>query len=394
MTDRYDVLVVGGGVVGSSVAYFLSAREEGRRLRIGVVEADPTYARASTTLSVGGIRQQFSTRENILISKFSAEFLRQAPELLRVGADEPELSFVEAGYLFLATGEGLDVLRRNHRLQEDLGARVRLLEPEEMEARFPWLYVADLAGGSLGLEGEGWLDPYSLLQAFRKKAVAQGVEFLHDRVVDLRMEKGRVRAAELEEGGTVGAEVVVDAAGPAAAAVARMAGIRDLPVESRKRFVFRFRCRERVEGAPLTVDPSGVYFRPEGREYLCGVSPPETDDPPTTDLEMEYDLFHEVIWPTLAHRVPAFQAIRLGPSWAGHYAVNTVDRNAILGPHPALSNFFLAVGFSGHGLQQAPAVGRALSELILDGEFTTLDLRRMGFRRFARGNLLLERNVV
>jgi len=394
IADPFDILIVGGGVVGCSTAYFLSAREEGRDLRIAVVEEDSTYARASTTLSVGGIRQQFSTPENIRIAQASADFLRQAPELLAVDGEKPELGFVEAGYLFLATPEGGEILRENHRLQVELGARVCLLEAQELGERFPWLRTDDLAAGTLGLEGEGWLDPYSLLRAFRAKARDQGVTFLDDRVVGLGVATGRVSFALLERLGPAPVGAVVNAAGPRARDVARMAGILDLPVESRKRFVYRFRCQEPVEGVPLTVDPSGVYFRPEGPEFLCGVSPPEAEDAETTDLEMDYGLFHDTIWPVLAHRVPAFQAIRLGFSWAGHYAVNTVDHNAILGPHPDVPNVYLANGFSGHGLQQSPAVGRALSELLLDGEYRTLDLSRMGFQRLAAGELLLERNVV
>jgi glycine/D-amino acid oxidase-like deaminating enzyme len=271
---------------------------------------------------------------------------------------------------------------------------VCLLEAKELGERFPWLRTDDLAAGTLGLEGEGWLDPYSLLRAFRAKARDQGVTFLDDRVVGLGVETGRVSFALLEKLGPAPVGAVVNAAGPRARDVARMAGILDLPVESRKRFVYRFRCQEPVEGVPLTVDPSGVYFRPEGPEFLCGVSPPEAEDAETTDLEMDYGLFHDTIWPVLAHRVPAFQAIRLGFSWAGHYAVNTVDHNAILGPHPDVPNLYLANGFSGHGLQQSPAVGRALSELLLDGEYRTLDLSRMGIERLAAGELLLERNVV
>jgi sarcosine oxidase len=288
----------------------------------------------------------------------------------------------------------VDVLRRNHELQASLGAQVTLLEPHELMARFPWLDPVDLAAGSLGLSGEGWLDPYSLLMAFKRKARSLGVAYRHDEVLGFQREGPRVTSVQVGNGGTVATGAVVNAAGPAAAGVAEMAGIPELPVRPRKRIVYSFSCREEVLGAPLVIDPSGVYFRPEGADFLCGVSPPSHRDPDSSDLEVEYDLFEEIVWPTLARRVPAFQAIKLGPSWAGHYAYNTRDQNAILGPHPEVENFHFANGFSGHGLQQSPAVGRAIAELVAHGEYRTLDLSRFSFGRFATGALVQEENVV
>lgn len=390
----YDVLIVGGGVIGCSVAYFLSHAQEAKGLRLGVVERDPTYARSSTALSVGGIRQQFSTRENIHMSLFSLEFFRSASESLAVGRESPDIGLVEPGYLFLASERGIPVLERNHALQTSLGARIQLLTPAELGTRFPWLDVGDLACGSLGLEGEGWLDPHSVLQAFRAKARSVGVEFLHEEVTNLELDGQRVSTAILEKEGPVQVGTVVNAAGPRASQVAKMAGIEDLPVRPRKRIVYRILSRDSLEGAPLTIFPSGVYFRPEGDGYLCGVSPPKHLDPDTLDLRVEDELFHESVWPTLARHVPAFEAVKLGSSWAGHYAYNTEDQNAIVGPHPEVENFFFANGFSGHGLQHSPAVGRALAEHILHGEYRTLNLSRFGFSRFASGNLVLEENVI
>jgi sarcosine oxidase len=392
--QTYDVLIVGGGVIGCSVAHFLSGSDAGVGLRLGVVERDPTYARSSTALSVGGIRQQFSAPENIRMSRFSAEFFREASERLAVAGERPELGFVEAGYLFLATQAGLEVLRKNHSLQTELGAEVQLLDPERLAVRFPWMDTSGLAAGALGIRGEGWLDPYSLLQAFRGRAKADGVEFLPDEVVGFSVDGGRVQRAMLKEGGAVGVGAVVNASGPRAREVAALAGIPDLPVRPRKRTVFRIHCREEIPEAPLTIDPSGVYFRPEGDGFLCGVSPPKDRDPDTLDLVAEDNLFYDVVWPTLARRVPAFSAIKLTSSWAGHYAFNTRDQNAVLGPHPEVANFYFANGFSGHGLQHSPAVGRALSELVLEGRYRTLDLARFGFSRFQSGDLSFEENVI
>jgi len=390
----YDVLIAGGGVVGSSIAYFLSDAASSRALRICVVEPDPTYSRSSTALSVGGIRQQFSTPENIRLSQFSAEFLRKAGETLAIQGERPELGFREAGYLFLATTAGLRILRRNRARQLELGATVDILNPEDLQARFPWMNVSDLAAGSLGTRGEGWLDPYSLLQAFKKKAQSQDVAFVQDEVMEVSGRNGHVETVTLAEGGPVSVGLVVNAAGARAADLARMAGIPDLPVRPRKRYVYRVQATHLLPGCPLVIDPSGVYFRPEGDGFLCGVSPTEDRDPDALDLEMDYELFYEKVWPILARRVPTFDSLRLGPSWAGHYAYNPLDQNAILGPHPVYQNFFFANGFSGHGLQHSPGIGLALSELILLGEFRTLDLSRFGLHRFAQGTLIREENVV
>ncbi len=391
---RYDVLIVGGGVIGSSVAYFLSSDTTAGEMRIGVVEPDPTYARSSSALSVGGIRQQFSTPENIALSVFSSRFFKDAPRVLSVGGEEPDVGLVENGYLFLASPAGVPILEKNLAQQREHGAEIRFLDPLALGARFPWMNVSDLGGASLGIRNEGWLDPYSLLQAFRKKAVDQGVTYLADRVTKVSTAGGRVQEVTLGRGGRVGVDLLVNAAGPRAAEVARLAGVPDLPVHPRKRFVYRIQAPVSFPQCPLVIDPTGVYFRPEGEGFLCGTSPPKGEDPDTLDLDMEYELFHERVWPTLAHRVPAFDSLRLGSSWAGHYAFNSLDQNAIVGPHPELRNLLFANGFSGHGLQHSPGIGRAVAELILYRGFRTIDLSRFAFDRFRRNALVLEENVI
>ncbi len=394
MTNHsYDVVIVGGGVIGSAIAFFL-AEEPAFDGSVLVVEKDPTYARSSTARSVGGIRQQFSTPENIEMSRFGARFFRSVPERLALGGERPEISFHQAGYLILASPKGLAILERNHALQVIHGAEVALLTPRDLERRFPWLEVSDLAGGSLGLRNEGWIDPFSLLTALKAKAEALGATYARGEVVAVDRQGGRVEAVRLADGRTIATGAVVDAAGPDATAVAAMAGVDDLPVRSRKRLVFTFECGAEIPGCPLVVDPSGIYFRPEGDRFVCGVSPPADRDPDCRDLTVDHRLFEEVIWPGLARRVPAFDALKLGTAWAGLYAVNVRDRNAVLGPHPEVRNLYFANGFSGHGLQQAPAVGRALSELLAFGSYRTLDLGRFGFERFAAGRLVEERNVI
>ncbi len=390
--ERRDVVIVGGAVIGSAVAYFLAAQSAGR-CNVLVVEKDPTYADCATSRSVGGIRQQFSTPENIEMSKFGAAFVKHADDYLTVDGEKPTVPFVEGGYLFLATAAGLPVLRQNHALQRELGADTVMLDPDELHRRFPWLNVADLAGGCLGVTDEGWTDPYGLMQAFRRKARALGATYVHDEVVAMERSGNRVDAVRLKSGNSVPCGSVVNAAGMVAADVAAMAGL-DLPVRPRKRFVYVFQCREAPAGVPLTIDPTGVYVRPEGTSFLCGVSPPEDEDPDCTDFEIDDRLFEAVIWPTLAHRVPAFEAIKLARSWAGHYDYNTLDRNVILGPHPAVANFYFVNGFSGHGLQQSPAAGRAIAELILHGSYRTIDLGRFSYDRVTRNEPLPELNVV
>jgi FAD-dependent oxidoreductase domain-containing protein 1 len=389
-----DILIVGGGVVGSSTAYFLTA-DPGFRGRVLVVEKDPTYGEAATARSAGGIRQQFSTPENIRMSQFGAAFVKNVAEHLSLPGERAQLPFVEQGYLFLATPAGLPVLEQNHATQTGLGADIALLDAAGLRRQFPWLNTEDLAGGAFGRRNEGWTDPYSLLQAFRRKAIAQGAVYVQDEVIGLRREGQRIATVQLAKGGSVAVGSLVNSAGINAVRVAGWAGF-ELPVRPRKRFVYVFDCRDsaEIQKGPLLIDPNGVYFRPEGASFICGVSPPEDQDPDCTDLEVEYGLFEETVWPTLAQRVPAFEAIKLVRAWAGHYDYNTLDQNLIIGRGPGLANFYMANGLSGHGLQQSPAIGRALSELILEGAYKSIDLTRFGYERVARNQPLAELNVV
>lgn len=392
MAEAYDVVIAGGGVIGSAIAYFLAADPDfdGRVL---VVEPDPSYAACSTTRSVGSIRQQFSTPENIRMSRFGFAFLRQAGETLEVEGERPDVALVERGYLFLASEAGAATLHANLRAQTAEGADVALCSPEALRARFPWLNTDGIALGALGLSGEGWFDPSTLLHGFRRKARSLGAEYRKDRIVGLDRQGVRIARVTLERGATIGCGHLVNAAGPRAALVAAMAGLA-LPVHPRKRMVYVFDCRTTVEGCPLLVDPSGVYVRPEGRQFIAGVSPPASDDPDTLDLAEDYRWFDEIVWPTLARRIPAFEAIKLTGAWAGHYAYNVFDQNAILGPHPEVENLHFANGFSGHGIQQSPAVGRAVAERIVHGRYVSLDLGRFGFARILENRPIRELNVV
>jgi FAD-dependent oxidoreductase domain-containing protein 1 len=392
-TDHADVVIVGGAIVGSAVATFLRRRPDWHG-RVLVVERDPTFRTSSTTLSAASIRLQFSTPLNIEISRFGVEVIKHLDKWLGIEGDAaPEVDFVEGGYLFLASEAGLPILESNHAVQREHGVQVALLTPMELRERFPWLNVEDLAGGSLGLADEGWFDAYALLQAFRRKARSLGAEELAGEVVEIERDGGCATGVRLADGRRITADWVVNAAGPRAAGIAAMAGLQ-LPVSPRKRMVFHFDCRTRV-ASPLTIDTSGVYFRPEGPNYIAGSSPHgEQPDPDTFDLEVDRSWFEEVVWPAIAHRVPAFEAIRLLDAWAGHYEVNTLDHNAVIGPHPDLPNFLVTNGFSGHGLQHAPAAGRALAEWIATGDYETIDMRPLGYERIAANQPYRELNVI
>lgn len=383
------MLVIGGGVVGAATGYFLAARHG---VRATVLERDPSYRRASSTLSASSIRQQFSTEINIRLSQASLDFYRRIGDELAVGAARPEIGLTESGYLFLATAAGVATLRDNHAVQRACGVEVSLLDPPALAARLPWLNVADVGAGSLGEGGEGWFDGYSVLQAFRRKAIALGAAFemADAATVDVHGTHAQVRCTD---GRSFDGDALLIAAGAWSASLAGQLGFA-LPVAARKRDVFVLASPAHLPGCPLVIDPSGVWFRPEGRGFIAG-SPPRGEDVDDAPLEaIDHGLFDEVIWPALAHRVPAFEALRVTGAWAGYYEYNTFDCNGVVGRLPGCDNAFIGCGFSGHGIQQAPAVGQALAELIALGRYETLDLSPLAPERIRDGRPLLERNVI
>jgi glycine/D-amino acid oxidase-like deaminating enzyme len=387
MTPAKDpVVVLGGGAVGSAVAYFLTLLRPG--CRVVVIERDFSYRCASSALSASSIRQQFSAAINIALSRFGMEFLRGTC---------PEIDLVERGYLYLATQTGEPGMRANHLTQRAEGADVRLLSPDELRGRFPWLDTNGIALGSLGLSGEGWFDGYSLLQALRRKAVAQGAIYRNEEAVGFEMlsheDVRHVSSVRLACGERIACSAAVNAAGAWARPIAQWAGI-DLPVHGRCRSVFHFTCPTPVDQCPLLIDPSGIWVRPEGAGFIAGFSPSKGDDPDDAPLNVDHAAFEGHVWPALAERIPAFEALRLKSAWAGYYEMNVFDQNAIVGLHPACDNLYFANGFSGHGLQQSPGVGRGLAELILTGSWQSLNLDALGFRRILRGEPLVERNII
>ncbi len=393
MGETFDVVIAGGAVMGSSTAFHLAA-DPGFSGRVLVVEKDMTYAKAATSLSLSSVRQQYSTAINIRAGLAGVKFLREAKHILEVDGEGPDIPFVENGYLYLASEAGAATLRENHAVQEKEGANIALLSPAQIQARYPYFNVEGVSLGALGLSGEGWFDSYQLLQAFRRKARSLGVVYREDKVVEVFREGARVTGVALASGERVGCGAFLDSAGASGAAeIARGLGV-EIPVRSRKRCVFVFEAKERFADMPLVIDTTGVYFRPEGRTYVAGISPPEADDPDTDDFEVIWPQFDEILWPALARRVPAFESLKVTRAWAGHYDLNLFDHNAIVGKLPGYDNAYIAAGFSGHGVQQSPAVGRGLSELIAHGAYRALDLTDFAFERIAAGRPLMERNVI
>lgn len=401
MKDSYDVVIVGGAVIGSAVAYYLTANPDFQG-SVLVVERDPTYRRASTSLSASSIRTQFSNPVNVRISQYGSEVIRDFADMMEVDGDRPDLNFHSGGYLFLAnTGQQVQTLHENHEVQKALGADVVLWSADDLSAAFPHLRSDDILLASYGRSGEGWFNNTGLMNGFRAKASAQGAEYTTDEVTGIGRAGHRVTSVTLKSGWVVKAGRIVNASGPRAALTARMAGL-DIPVEPRKRTLFVFDCARTPEGSanvnegrlPLMIDPSGVFCRPEGKFFLAGCVP--VDDPAVDwdDFEPRYDEFEDIVWPRLAERSERFEAIKVVNQWAGHYAFNRLDHNMVVGPHSEVTNFYFANGFSGHGLQQSPATGRGISELITYGEFRTLDLSEVGFERIIENRPFLEKAVI
>ncbi len=392
--DGYDVVIIGGAIMGSSTAWWLT--EMGFTGRVLVVERDPSYDKAATTLSFSCIRQQFSTELNIRISQFGADFVQSLRQ--RMGGDDrvPELKIQNFGYLYLADDAGFaDVLRANQKVQAAAGAGTRLLTPDQIREEFPFMVVDDLVLGSLNTQDEGYFDGSTLFDWFRRKAREAGVEYVADEVVGLDVARARVTGVRLKSGRTVTCGTVVNASGTRGAKVAAMAGIA-IPVEPRKRFNWVIQAAEPLDRPlPLVIDPTGVFAREVGGgTYMAGghadVDPAVADD----DFVMDQDLWLEKIWPALATRIPAFEAVKVISEWAGQYDYNVLDQNAITGPHPEIGNFLFLNGFSGHGLQQSPAMGRATAEWIVHGGYRTLDMTAFQFQRIAEGRALVEGAII
>lgn len=392
----YDVVIVGGAMYGSSVAWFLADNPDFDG-SILVVEKDPTYTACSTTHTNSCMRQQFSREINVRISQFAADFVKNFRQYLGDDPRVPDLPIQSYGYMYLADTEAFaKVLRESQRVQANCGAGTKIMSAQEIKRDYPFYNVDDIVAGSHNLVDEGYFDGGTLFDWWRRSAKEKGVEYIGNEAVSMELNASgtKVESVALKSGEIVACGIVVNASGPRAVLTSRMADI-EIPVEPRKRYTFVFDAEQPLDrDLPLTIDPSGVHMRTDGAYYLAGCPP---DDDPAVDYddyEQDHSLWQEKVWPIVATRIPQFEAIKLINSWAGHYAFNTLDQNAILGPHTKVENFIFVNGFSGHGLQQSPAMGRGTAELITYGEYRSLDLTPFNYQRIERNEPFNEKAII
>jgi glycine/D-amino acid oxidase-like deaminating enzyme len=393
----YDVVIIGGAIMGSSTAWFLTENPDFNG-RVLVIERDMSYSACSTAHTNSCIRQQFSNELNVRISQFAADFIKNLRRYM--GGDErvPDLTIQNYGYLYLAdTPEFAETLRQNQKVQLAAGAGTRLLTADEIRAAWPFYQVDDIVLASINTVDEGYWDGGTVFDWLRRSARERGTEYIQNEVVAINRNAAgtRVDSVTLASGEVSAWGQLVNASGPRAARTAKMAGI-DLPVEPRKRYSWVFSAEKPLDrDLPLTIDPSGVHMRQDGPStYLVGS---KGDPDPAVDFDdftMDQAIWQDKIWPSIATRIPQFEAIKVVNEWAGHYAYNVLDQNAVLGPHDEVTNFFFQNGFSGHGLQQSPAMGRGMSELLTYGAFRTLDLSPFDYGRVRRNEPIIEKAVI
>ncbi|OGD32406.1 MAG: hypothetical protein A2V45_13610 [Candidatus Aminicenantes bacterium RBG_19FT_COMBO_58_17] len=385
----YDVIIAGGGIMGSATAYHLVRADN--KLRVVVLERDPTYSRASTTLSLANIRIQFSLKENVQMSQYALEVVERFDEEMAVGEDKPNIGFHREGNLFLVDHEGRNLAEKALAGQIDLGGEVMWWSPSEIKKHYPLYSPGAYEGATFGPR-DGYVDAQAFFMGYKAKARSLGAEYETEEVSQVLKSAHRVTGVRLASGRDLRSDVVVNCAGAWAGQLASTAGVK-IPVQPVKRQVFALDTKIKPEGPlPLTILPSGLYFRTEtGNLILVGKS--MEDDPVGFDFAWDKRRFTELLWPELAEFVPAFDSLKVVRGWAGLYEVNTLDSNAILGEWPELKGFYLANGFSGHGLQQGPAAGRYISELVL-GVKPVLDLSIFSPQRILENRPLSESGIV
>ncbi|WP_282172430.1 NAD(P)/FAD-dependent oxidoreductase [Cytobacillus firmus] len=384
MSSHADIIIIGGGVIGSSIAYNLL--NDGYTGKIVVFEKDGLYEFASTPRSAGGFRQLYTTVINMQLSKYSLQIYKDFSQNMSIDGEAAEIDFKQRGYLFLATDQMMSRFEKHLKLQNQNGIHSQLVEGEGLLNIIPELNIDDIAGG-LYCSESGYLDPYSVMLGYVKYAKKLGAEYIYDEVDSLITETGKVKGIKLADAREYHAPVVVNCAGAWASILGDKAGL-PLPVVPLPRQIFQFDIKEPLKNyLPLTMDPTGVYFRHEGEKFISGYA---EEIEPGINFKWRRSAFEEHIWPVLANRIKNFEHAKIERGWSGLYDFNTEDHNAILGEYPTMKGYYVAFGFSGHGMQQAPAVGKCLSELIRTGNYETLDLSPLRVERFAEKDLIIE----
>jgi FAD-dependent oxidoreductase domain-containing protein 1 len=396
---RYDIVIIGGGIIGSSIAYHLA--HDGRAGEVAVIERDPSYGEAATPRGSGGIRQLFSLPENVSMSGYGLPFYQNFAETMAVqdgagqnetGKAEPaDISFRRQGYLFVSDGGDAATMEANFRNQEGLGVKAELLDGPGLSHLFPAIRTDDIDLAVYSAD-DAWIDAYAALQGFKRKARNLGVSYRQEAVEAANFSKAKIEAITCASGERIEADLFILAAGAWSGALGALLSI-DLPVEPMSRESYFFRCATALEPLPFIKTETDLAFRPEGTGYTGGV--PDWSVPAGWNFELDPTRFEEIVWPALAHRVPAMETLKLERGWRGHYARNRLDYSAIIGRWEAEpSNLYVATGFSGHGIMHAPATGLAIAELILGGRFETMDLSRFGTGRILRGEPYREAGIV
>lgn len=380
----YDIAIVGGGVMGSAAAYYLRRLQP--ELSVAVLEKDPTYEYCSTLRSDGNLRIQFNLEENIRMSLYTMELLETFADDMEVDGWRPDPAARQQGNLFLVEEADLEVAQAGMATQLNLGCEVEWLDAATIADRYPDYRTEGVVGGVLGPR-DGSIDPHAVMHGFRRNAVRLGAEYVSHEVVAVDTASGRVSGIQLATGETVEASNVVICAGGWSTTLALTAGI-GLPIEPIMRTVFVVDTEVDTTGLPSIFLPGGAYVLPEGhRSFSMARSLPT--DPIGFDFKFSRSGFEEVVWSEVVRTLPVFDRLAVTGGWNGIYAVNTLDGNAILGEWPEIDGLFLATGFSGHGFQHSPAMGRYIAELIVGVE-PTLDLSRLGPGRIISGEPLFE----
>ena len=387
--SKYDAVVIGGGLLGCSTAYFLQIANPA--MSVCVIEPDPSYQYASALRASGGARRLFSCPENIEMSNFSIDFIRAFPEIMATSDGLADIGWQEKGYLFIVGNKDMPMLEASFEQQRALGCEVYLLDRDQLKERFPSMNVSDLSAGNFSPR-DGWCDPNSFLQGFKRRGRELGVQWLTDRVTAINRSSNRISSVETASSRTIHGDNFVNAGGAWAGRISQMAGMA-LPISGQRRFEHFFSTDKQIEPLPYIKDAARLAFRPEGRGYSGGLV--DGDEPLGFNFEVDHGYFERVVWPALAHRFPQFEATRCHRTWSGLYELMTLDGNPVIGKWiGAAENLFVVAGFSGHGMMHAPAAGRAIAELMTTGRFQSIDLQRLGYQRVTANQPYRERGIL